>query len=85
MTTADGVMRMRPVDGPLALPPGATVELKPGGYHVMFMNVAGGFREGESVPATLTFERAGPVAVLFRVGGIGARAPEAADGGHHHP
>lgn len=35
-----GTMVMRPVEGGLEIPPGATVELKPGGYHVMFMQSA---------------------------------------------
>ena len=50
-----GVMRMRAVDK-VALPAGKSVELKPGGYHVMLMDVTGPLQEGATVPLTLTFE-----------------------------
>jgi len=49
-----GVMKMRAVDG-LSLPAGQTVELKPGGYHVMLMDLTQELRDGQSVPLTLTF------------------------------
>lgn len=74
MTMADGVMKMRPVAGGLEIKPGQTIELKPGGYHVMFMDIKAPFKEGEKVKATLQFEKAGRVEVLFRVGGVGEGA-----------
>lgn len=49
------VMKMSPVDG-LALPAGQAVELKPGGYHVMLMDLRGQVKEGDQVPLTLTVE-----------------------------
>lgn len=55
-TIRDGeVMRMRPV-GKLALPPGATLEMKPGGFHIMLIHLKQALRPGERVPLTLTFE-----------------------------
>jgi len=62
------VMVMRELKDGVALPAGATVELKPGGYHIMFMNVDQSFKEGETIEATLTFEKAGSVDVEFAVG-----------------
>ena len=54
-----GMMKMSAV-GRLPLPAGKTVELKPGGYHVMLMDLAQPLNEGDTVPMTLTFEnRAG--------------------------
>ena len=50
-----GMMKMSAIDA-LALPAGKTVELKPGGYHVMLMDLAQPLKEGETVPLTLTFE-----------------------------
>lgn len=80
MATAGGVMTMREIEGGLPIPPGATVELRPGGLHLMFMDLRAPAREGETVAGTLVFEKAGAVQVAFRVGGIGAReAP-----GHAH-
>ncbi|MDO1582575.1 copper chaperone PCu(A)C [Rhizobium oryzicola] len=63
-----GIMIMRELQGGIPVPKRATVELKPGSYHVMFMNVAQPFKEGEIIKATLTFEKAGPVNVEFAVG-----------------
>ena len=50
-----GVMKMRAIDG-LALPMGKAVELKPGSYHVMLMDLKSQVKEGDAVPLTLTFE-----------------------------
>ena len=82
MTQEGGVAKMAPVEGGLVIPPGGTVELKPGGYHLMFMDLAAGLKEGESVPGVLVFEKAGRVEVSFPVGGIGASGPGMA--GHQH-
>ncbi|WP_242616821.1 copper chaperone PCu(A)C [Rivibacter subsaxonicus] len=53
-----GVMQMRPVQA-LELPAGKTVELKPGGYHVMLMGLKQQLKEGDSVPLSLVVETAG--------------------------
>jgi periplasmic copper chaperone A len=77
-TTVEGaVARMRPVES-VEIRPGARAELKPGGSHVMFMDLRRPLKEGERFKATLQFERAGPVTVEFTVRGIGA-----AHGGRH--
>ena len=66
-TDAQGVTRMVPVEG-IAITPGETVTLAPGGTHVMFMGLDGDpFEEGERISATLVFERAGEIAVEFWV------------------
>ncbi len=64
------VMEMRELDGGIAVPANTTVELKPGSYHLMFMNVPQPFKEGEMVKATLVFEKAGSVDVEFAVGPV---------------
>lgn len=51
------VMRMRQVPG-VDLPAGTPVALKPGGYHVMLMNLPAQVKEGQTVPLTLSFEDA---------------------------
>ena len=51
----DGVMHMHAQEA-LELPVGKSVELKPGGYHVMLLGLTQPLKEGESVPLTLTFE-----------------------------
>lgn len=71
MTMTDGVMKMRALAHGLEIPAGQTVELKPGGYHVMFMGVAAPFVEDERIPAVLVFETAGEVAVEFAAAGVG--------------
>jgi hypothetical protein len=82
MSNDGSVMRMRPVEGGLAIPPGATVELKPGGFHAMLMDLRQPLKEGDVVEGTLVFERAGTVAISYRVGGIGAK--DAGTGHAHH-
>ncbi|WP_419907347.1 copper chaperone PCu(A)C [Hoeflea sp.] len=61
MAVVDDVMRMRPLPDGIVIPAGETVELKPGGYHLMFMDVEKGFAEGDMVPVVLSFEKAGNV------------------------
>jgi copper(I)-binding protein len=88
MTTSNGVMKMHPVEGGLAIEPGKTVKLAPGGYHLMIVDLKHPFKQGEKVPVTLEFEKAGKVAVSLDVQGIGAREPSAPAGGamtdHQH-
>lgn len=56
----DDVMKMSPVDR-IVIPAGQTVELKPGGYHIMLMNINKTLIAGDRVPLTLKFERAGEI------------------------
>ena len=53
MAMKGNVMEMRAIDA-LALPAGKTVELKPGGYHVMLIDLVKPLAAGEKVPVTLT-------------------------------
>lgn len=62
-----GVMRMRPLADGLPIPAGASVELKPGGYHLMFIAPVRAFAAGERVHATLHFQHAGAIDVVFEV------------------
>jgi copper(I)-binding protein len=55
MKMEGGMMKMSAVDR-LALPAGKTVDLRPGGYHVMLMGLVRPLKEGDTVPLTLTFE-----------------------------
>lgn len=57
MVNDAGVMKMRAIAS-LALPAGKTVEMGPGGYHVMLLDLAKPMKEGETVPVTLTFTEA---------------------------
>jgi copper(I)-binding protein len=54
MAQEAGVMKMRAMDS-LALPAGKAVELSPGGYHVMLLELVQPLKEGDSVPLVLTF------------------------------
>jgi copper(I)-binding protein len=65
-------MRMRQLADGLALPAGSTVVLKPGGYHLMFIKPVRALAEGERFDATLVFQRAGKVKVVFEVRAMGA-------------
>ncbi len=65
-TVGGGMMQMQEVDS-IAVPSGETVELKPGGYHVMLLNVKRPLIPGESIDVTLTFEVAGEVTTTAEV------------------
>lgn len=80
MAVSDGVMTMRRVEGGLEIPAGGTVALDPGGYHVMFIDLARRPKKGESFPATLTFEKAGNITVDFAVEGLGESGAGAHEG-----
>ncbi len=90
MAMQDNVMKMRQVPA-VELPAGKTVELKPGGYHVMLMDLKQQVKEGDTVPLTLVIE--GPdgkresVEVKAPVRALNASAQPAghdAQGGHKH-
>ena len=66
MSMEGDVMRMRQVDG-IALPKGKTVELKPGGFHIMFMGLKAPLKSGDKFPLKLKFEKAGEVTVTVNV------------------
>ncbi len=80
MAVNNGVMTMRPLDQGLVIEPGKTVKLAPGGYHLMLLDLKSPLRQGEKVPVTLEFERAGKVSLLLDVQGIGAQGPANSDG-----
>ncbi|MEO6517614.1 MAG: copper chaperone PCu(A)C [Pseudoxanthomonas sp.] len=82
MSQANGVARMREIVGGLPLPAGQVTELKPGGYHLMFIQPTQPFTEGGSVPATLVFEKAGRLPVVFEVRAMTAGIAQ--DGSKHH-
>jgi copper(I)-binding protein len=85
MAMNNGVMTMRPLDKGLVIEAGKTVKLAPGGYHVMLMDLKGPLKEGDKVPMTLQFEKAGTVMLSLDVQGVGAQAPAGAghSGGGH--
>lgn len=80
----DGVMRMREVDGGIAVPAGGTAVLEPGGLHIMLLGLHAPLLEGESFPLTLTFERAGEVTVDVAVEAPGAMGHTGHDHGGGH-
>mgnify|MGYP001301456803 CR=1 FL=1 len=63
---ANGVGTMTHVEF-IEIPPGQTVNLERGGYHVMFMGLKDSLTEGEMRKAKLIFEKAGPVEVEFQI------------------
>ncbi len=77
-----GTMVMRPLANGIEVPAGGKVELKPGGLHVMFMGLTRQLKAGETVRATLQFEKAGKVEVVFPVVPIGGQAPQHGHGDH---
>jgi len=69
----NGVMEMRELTDGLVIAPGDTVDLKPGGNHIMFLNIKQPVKVGDIIHATLSFENAGQVQIGFKAtAGIGA-------------
>ena len=75
-----GVMKMRQVPG-FDVPADGQFVLKPGGAHLMFINIKRQINPGETIPVTLKFEKAGEVTAEYAVGALGAMGP----GGAHGP
>ncbi|MEH2611860.1 copper chaperone PCu(A)C [Bradyrhizobium sp. AZCC 1693] len=75
MSMDKGVMKMRPLDQGLTIEPGKTVKLAPGGYHLMMTDLKKPLKQGDRVPVTLEFEKAGKVTVSLDVGSAGAQGP----------
>ena len=74
-----GMAMMRPVDG-VELKRRSSVQLKPGGLHVMLIGLRRPLKEGERITLSLTFERAGTIEIEARVEKAGAMSP----GDHQH-
>lgn len=72
-----GVMKMRQLMD-IELPPGSSIEAKPGGRHIMFVGLLHPLAAGEKVRGVLQFEHAGEIKVEFEIIGMGAPPP----GGH---
>jgi periplasmic copper chaperone A len=66
MKHENGMMMMREVSG-FGLPAGQTMTLKPGGDHLMLIGIQKPLEAGQKIPATLVFEKAGKVNVIFTV------------------
>jgi periplasmic copper chaperone A len=86
MSVNNGVMTMRPLDKGLAIEPGKTVKLAPGGYHLMLLDLKSPLKQGDRLPVTLEFEKAGKVKLSLDVLGVGAQRPagEGNSGGEMH-
>jgi copper(I)-binding protein len=82
MSMEGGVMKMRPVEGGLEIKPGESVELKPGSFHVMMMDLKQPLEKGQRVKGTLQFEKAGKVDLEYAVEAMGAPAPMGGQHGH---
>jgi copper(I)-binding protein len=79
MAMDKGVMKMRALEKGLEIPAGGKVELKPGSFHVMFIDLKQPLKDGESFKGELVFEKAGKVPVTFKVMPIGTTSA----GAHH--
>jgi periplasmic copper chaperone A len=84
MAIEGGVMKMRELPKGLEIKPGETLALKPGGFHLMFMNTTRALVVDERLKGTLVFEKAGSVDVEFKVESMGFKGSNANDTEHQH-
>ena len=66
MSMDGNVMKMREVSA-IDIPPGQSVELKPGAWHLMLIGLKAPLKSGDKVPLTLKFEKAGEVKVELKI------------------
>jgi len=71
MSMEGNVMKMGQVKD-IAVPANGSVDLKPGGYHIMLMNIKAPLKAGETVPVKLKFAKAGEVEVKLPVNAVGS-------------
>lgn len=79
---SDGVMTMRPLPNGLEVPGGGGVALKPGSYHIIFLDLTAEPKQGKPFKGTLTFERGGTVDVEYAVEPLGGPEPAHEAGAH---
>jgi copper(I)-binding protein len=84
MSMDGGVMKMRLLKDGLEIKPGETVELKPGGFHIMLLDLKEPIKEGERVKGTLVFEKAGSVDIEYATVSVGG-SPGGKDTTHQMP
>jgi uncharacterized protein YcnI/copper(I)-binding protein len=72
MSMTDGIMKMRAMPGGIEIKAGETVELAPGGMHLMLMELGAPLKEGQKIKGSLVFKNAGEIAVEFDVAPLGA-------------
>ena len=78
MTMEDNVMKMRQVKS-IDIPANGSVELKPGGLHIMIMGIKEPLAAGSSIPLKLKFAKAGEVEVKLPVNAMSGQAPAGHD------
>jgi hypothetical protein len=76
-----GVMKMRKIDK-LPIAEGKTIILKPSGDHIMLFDLEKPLKEGEQLPITLVFEKAGEIKIEATIESVGAKGPHGLD---HQP
>jgi len=80
-TMDGGVMKMRQIEK-LVIPAGGSAVMKPSGDHIMLFDLKAPLKEGETLPLTLVFDKAGEVNVEATVEPVGATGPHGMD---HQP
>ena len=70
MTMDNGVMKMRPIAGGIALDSGKSVAFEPGGRHIMLMGLKAPLKAGDKFPITFVFAHAAPMTVSVTVEGM---------------
>lgn len=84
MRHENGLMTMRPLSDGVEIPAGGTLELQPGGVHLMFLDLIRPLKPGETFPVTLDFQHSGPVEAEFTVRPAVGHHGDEAQAAHSH-
>ncbi|MEM8838692.1 MAG: copper chaperone PCu(A)C [Pseudomonadota bacterium] len=82
MKVVDNVMSMLPLPEGIEIPAGGSVDLQPGGLHLMFLDLNTQLNEGGVIEATLTFEKAGTITIPLAIKGLAAKSGHGDHSGH---
>jgi copper(I)-binding protein len=69
----DNIMRMRQIKEGILVSAGSTVQLKPGGFHLMLLELKSPLKKGGQIAVTLTFKNAGKIEINIPVLGVGSK------------
>ncbi len=70
----DNIMRMSKIKDGILVSAGSTAQLKPGGFHLMLLELKSPLKKGNQIAVTLTFKKAGKIEINVPILGVGSKS-----------